>query len=284
MIEKLSRELSLKPPNLERLGMWEKLLSRKKERTIKIAIAGKYTQLEDSYASIAESLLHCEFNLGVKIEKLWIDTAENYGEEILKGVSGIIIPGGFGERGALGKLEIIKYARENKIPFLGICYGLQLAVVEFIRNVCGMKDANSTEIDSKTKNPVITLLDEQKNIVKLGGTMRLGDCRAKLKEGIISSVYKERNMTEGEDSFVVSERHRHRYEANPNYIKVLEKNGMVISGKSVIRDLVEFIELPQKTHPYFVATQSHPELKSKLENPAPLFYGLVSAALKKVRD
>ncbi len=284
MIEKLSKELLLKPPKLEKLQVWENFLSRKKERRIKIAIAGKYMQLEDSYASIVESLLHCEFNLGVKIEKLWIDTAESYGEEILKEVSGIIVPGGFGERGVLGKLKIIKYARENKIPFLGICYGLQLAVVEFLRDVCGVKDANSTEIDSKTKNPVITLLDEQKNIVKLGGTMRLGDCRAKLKKGIISSLYKERNMTEREDSFVVSERHRHRYEVNPNYIKVLEKNGLVISGKSVKRDLVEFIELPQKIHPYFVATQSHPELKSRLENPAPLFYGLVSAALKKARD
>ncbi len=259
------------------LKEWEKLVNNIKspKSQVKIAMCGKYTELRDSYASVIEALIHAGANLGTKVIVEWIETTDIEAgklkiEDAMKNIQGIIVPGGFGDRGIEGKIEMIKYARENKIPFLGLCYGLQLAVVEFARNVCNLKGAHTTEVNSETKHAVIDILPEQKAIMKKGGTMRLGAYEADVKEGtLIHKLYK---------STKVSERHRHRYEVNPEYHDSLEKNGLIFSGTSEKGKLVEFIEL--KDHPCFIATQSHPELKSKLEYPAPMFYGFVQAAMK----
>jgi len=240
------------------------------EEEITIAIAGKYTSLEDSYASIIEALNHCSSLYSVKINLRWIETSDE--DFNLGGISGVIVPGGFGSRGTDGKLRIIEHCRKEGIPFLGICYGLQMAVIEFARNVCGISDAHSTEIKQDTGNPVIDILEEQKNIIDKGGTMRLGSWPAIIKEG--TRVYSLYNSSR------VDERHRHRYEVNPNYHGILENNGLIFSGTSPDGKLVEFIELPSEKHPYFVATQGHPELKSSLFKPAPLFRGLIEAALE----
>jgi len=256
------------------LERWRYLIEKKEsaERKIVIAIAGKYTSLEDSYASIVEALKHCEANCEVKISVRWINTEDENVD--LKGVDGVIIPGGFGSRGTEGKIKIIEYCRENGLPFLGICYGLQMAVVEFARNVCGLENANTTEVDKKCSHAVVDILDEQKNIKDKGGTMRLGAYLAVVKKG--SKVW---DLYGGGEVF---ERHRHRYEVNPGYHEALTGKGLVFSGMSPDRKLVEFIEL--KNHPYFVATQAHPELKSSLLKPAPLFVGLVEAAMKISKD
>lgn len=241
-------------------------------KKITVAIAGKYTQLEDSYASIIESIKHCSANLRCVINIKWIETSnENDLLHELKDVDAVIVPGGFGTRGVEGKIEVIKYCRKNNIPFLGICYGLQLSVVEYARNVCKIYDATSEEIDENAKHQVISFLSEQKKITNKGGTMRLGSYPAILKKD--SKVY---NLYNAE---LIHERHRHRYEVNPDYIKILENNGMIFSGMSPDKRLVEFVELAN--HPYFVATQAHPELKSSLFKPAPLFMGLVEAALQR---
>lgn len=250
------------------LGEWEKLLKNRREaqKEITIAIAGKYVALEDSYASIIEALHHCEANFATKINVRFIDTRKN--DCNLDGVSGVIVPGGFGSEGTQGKIEVIKMCREKKIPFLGLCYGLQMAVVEFAQHVCNLS-ANSTEIVSDIEHPVVDLLEEQKAVTDKGGTMRLGSYKAILRDGsVVHSLY---------NASVVHERHRHRYEVNPAYHKVLQDNGLVLSGSSPDGTLVEFIELAD--HPYFVATQAHPELKSTLLAPAPLFRGLVAAAI-----
>jgi CTP synthase len=234
-------------------------------------MCGKYTKLEDSYASIIESLNHCSAHLGCKINLEWIETTDLKDAKVLDSMDGVIIPGGFGSRGTEGKIEIIRKAREENIPFLGLCLGLQLAVVDYARNVCRLKGANSTEFDPDTPYPVIDILPEQKNIKEKGGTMRLGAYAAIVKKGsIISKLYK---------SSVISERHRHRYEVNPEYHKVLTDKGLVFSGMSKDGRLVEFIELPHLK--YFVATQAHPELKSRLEKPSPLFYGFAQASLHR---
>lgn len=258
------------------LKTWSKLVSNMASPTqnVHIAICGKYTQLQDSYVSIFESLNHCGAHLNVKVTYEFLETSnttQSQIQEVLSRSDGIIVPGGFGKRGVEGKIAVIKYARENNIPFLGICLGLQLAVVEFARHVCNLKRANSTEFDEMTPHKVIDILEEQKLITAKGATMRLGAYPAVLKKGSkIAKLYK---------SLKATERHRHRYEVNPTYHELLESQGLVISGKAPDRDLAEFIELPN--HPYFVATQAHPELKSTLEKPAPLFYGLVQAALRR---
>jgi CTP synthase len=184
-------------------------------------------------------------------------------------VDGIVVPGGFGHRGTEGKIEVIRAAREKNIPFLGLCLGLQLAVIEFARNVCGLTGANSTEMDPNTPHPVIDILPEQKTVRDKGGTMRLGAYPAILKKGtLVHSLY---------GASEVSERHRHRYEVNPDYHRVIQEKGMVFSGSSKDGRLVEFIELSQ--HKFFAATQAHPELKSRMETPAPMFYGFVKACM-----
>lgn len=263
--EKLS--LSVKP-KLDRLV---NLIKNKEsaDKEITIAIAGKYTALEDSYASIIEALNHCAAHFATKINVKWIETSVDNLD--FSGIEGVIVPGGFGIRGVEGKIKVIKYCRENNIPFLGICYGLQMAVIEFARNVCNLQGANTTEVDLNCAHPVVDILEEQKSIGEKGGTMRLGAYPAVLREGsIIHSLYRTKE---------VSERHRHRYEINPKYHEILERKGMVLSGFSPDRLLVEFIEV--QNHPYFVATQAHPELKSNIFRPAPLFVGLVKSILKK---
>lgn len=252
---------------------------RNSSKEVTIGIIGKYTFVHDSYLSIIKALEHAGPYLGARIKIKWIESTDLDDKKIsvedaLKNVDGIIVPGGFGKRGTEGKIAAIRYARENKIPYLGLCLGMQLAVVEFARDVCNLKGANSTEFDSNTPYPVIDFIPEQVDIVKqsnYGGTMRLGAYPAVLKDGTkVKEMYKEDE---------ISERHRHRYEVNPEYIKILEKNGLVFSGKSPNGVLMEFMEL--KDHPFFVGTQSHPCLKSKPMNPAPLFVGLVKASLEK---
>jgi len=267
----LEDRLGLKAkPNLLR---WKKLIENHRTNTLTIGICGKYTALEDSYASVVEALHHAGNQNDVSIKIKWIDTTKiNDGNiaESLKDLDGIIVPGGFGSRGIEGKITVITYCRKNKVPYLGLCYGLQLAVVEFARNVCGLK-AHTTEIEKNTSEPVIDILPDKKNLLDIGGTLRLGAYPAKLRKGtLVYSLYGTKD---------VSERHRHRYEVNPKYHKMLEEKGLVLSGLSPDGKLVEFIELAN--HPYFVATQAHPELKSSLLKPAPLFNGLIKAAMKK---
>jgi len=256
------------PPDLRK---WKQLIEniKKPEREITVAMCGKYTKLEDSYASIIESFNHCCAHLGCRVNLKWVETTGLRDTSFMDGIDGIVVPGGFGSRGTEGKIEVIRAAREKGIPFLGLCLGLQLAVIEFARHVCGLENANSTEIDEKTPHPVIDILPEQKEIENKGGTMRLGAYTALLdKDSLVHSLY---------DDDEVSERHRHRYEVNPEYHEELKQKGMTFSGTSRDGRLVEFIEL--KDHRFFVATQAHPELKSRMEHPAPLFYGFVKACL-----
>jgi len=258
----------------EDLGEWEKLVNNIKspKKSATIAVCGKYTELKDSYASIIEALTHAGAHCNAGIKLKWVETSEVEDGKLsvndaLRDVDGVLIPGGFGARGVEGKMSIINHARTHNIPFLGICYGLQLAIVEFARNVCNLKGAHTTEIDEKTPHPVIDYIPEQRNVKSKGGTMRLGACKAILQKGMI--VHKLYNAD------VAWERHRHRYEVNPAYHDILLKNGMVFSGSSENKRLVEFIELP--SHPFFVATQAHNELTSRLEAPNPLFLGFVQA-------
>ncbi|MFH1174504.1 MAG: CTP synthase (glutamine hydrolyzing) [archaeon] len=268
----LESKLGLKlKPDFEQ---WKKLLNNfdHPDKNITIAICGKYTRLEDSYASINEALKHCRAHFGTNIKVKWIDTTNlNDAEPALQGIDAVIVPGGFGSRGTEGKIKVIEHCRTQGIPFLGICFGMQLAVIEFARNICNLVSANSTEINPDTLYPVIDILPEQKTVTLKGGTMRLGSYPALLKQGSLAySLY-------GTTS--ARERHRHRYEVNPDYHKLLEEHGLVFSGMSPDGRLAEFVELP--SHPYYIGTQGHPELKSSLLHPAPLFYGLVRAALKK---
>ncbi len=266
---------------------WEKMISHfrkideKYENTdkkkVNIAIVGKYVKLEDSYLSVVESIKHAAYENGVKANIKFIDcetVTNRNAREKLQGIDGIIVPGGFGGRGIEGKIQTVKYARENNIPFLGICLGMQMAVVEFARDILNIKDANSLEFDEKTKNPVIHIMESQKNITKKGGTMRLGAYPCILKKSSLASkLYKTEE---------ISERHRHRYEFNNEYRKEMEDNGMTISGTSPDGELVEIIEI--KNHPYFIASQFHPELKSRPDKPHPLFVGLLKAAKKKIEE
>jgi CTP synthase len=256
---------------------WEKNVVNKvlcpKER-ICIAIVGKYMTLQDAYKSIYESLIHAGIANDTRVEIRKIDSEELQKQDVKKaldGVSGILVPGGFGYRGIEGKISAIKFARENNIPFLGLCLGMQCAVIEFSRNVCGLKDANSTEFKPNNRNPVIGLLEEQQKVKNLGGTMRLGAYPCRLKKGTLASKLYRKSQIE--------ERHRHRYEFNNKYRALLEKKGMVFCGIYPKGNLVEIIEL--KKHPFFVAVQFHPEFKSKPDKSHPLFRGFIKAALDK---
>ncbi|MBD3309794.1 CTP synthase, partial [Candidatus Woesearchaeota archaeon] len=265
---------------------WKEYITNVKEldKEVVIGIVGKYFDigeftLEDSYISVIEAVKHACWEQGVKPIIRWIDS-KAYEQDAsalkdLDSIGGVIVPGGFGSSGVEGKITAIRYCRENKIPYLGLCYGMQLAVVEFARDVAGLEGAHTTEIDQKTKYPVIDILPEQKKLIEksqYGATMRLGAYPAKLKNGTkVSGLYGEKEE--------ISERHRHRYEVNPEFIEKLEAKGLVFSGASPDRRLMEFIELTD--HPYFVATQAHPEFKSRFMHPAPLFKGLVEAAVKR---
>jgi CTP synthase len=256
---------------------WEKNVVERvlyPHKNVKIALVGKYITLQDAYKSIYEALVHAGIYNDTKVEIKKIDSEDLEKEnpqKLLNDVSGILVPGGFGYRGIEGKIKAIKFARQNNIPFLGLCLGMQCSIIEFSRGVCGLTDANSTEFKANTKQPVISLLLEQKKVKDLGGTMRLGEypCRIK-KNSLAFSLYKKE---------LISERHRHRYEFNNKYRKLLEAKGMVFSGIYPKKNLVEIIEL--KNHPYFVCVQFHPEFKSKPDQPHPLFRGFIAASLEK---
>lgn len=271
--------LGMKAPAAD-MQAWEKMVKKIKSpcKETEIALVGKYVELPDAYLSVAEALRHAGTGHGAEVKIRWIDSEElekeDYDlEQVFSGVNGILVPGGFGDRGIEGKIEAIRYAREKEIPYLGICLGMQCAVIEFARNVCGMKKANSTEFDKETKYPVIDLLPEQKDVEDMGGTMRLGISPVKLlHDSIVYSAY----INE-----VIYERHRHRYEVNNQYREELAKNGMVFSGTSPDNRLIEAAELPG--HPWFVASQFHPEFKSRPNRPHPLFKQFIGATLENKR-
>jgi len=310
--KKLLYKLGLVPKQEPQWDEWRKLVQviQTPKNTLDIAIVGKYLDignysLTDSYVSVKEALIHAGASHDCSINIHWVDSKRLETEDsasVLGDFDGIIVPGGFGNSGVEGKINAINYARIMNQPFLGLCYGMQLAVVEYSRNVCNLKDAHSTECNPDTSNPVIDLLPEQKNISSKGGTMRLGAYGAILKEETkVIELYRKLNRFEHDagqvekirndemndfrmgnmEGSVVLEIHRHRYEQSTEFVSRLEQQGLVFSGYHERKDgtrLMEFIELPN--HPYFVATQSHPEFKSRLGNPAPLFYGFVEAALK----
>lgn len=258
------------PDNTNWQEMIDTIRKIREEDTLKVAIVGKYVKLEDSYISVVESLRHCGYQNQVKVEVDLIDSESiqhNNVKEKLQKYQGIVVPGGFGNRGIEGKIKTIQYARENNIPFLGICLGMQMAVVEFARNVLKLEDAHSAEFSKTTQNPVIHIMEEQKGITEKGGTMRLGSYPCYIKEN--SKVYEIYGKKE------ITERHRHRYEYNNEYREKLEKAGLICSGVSPDGKLVEIVEL--KNHPYFIGVQFHPELKSRPNKPAPVFNGLIKA-------
>jgi CTP synthase len=254
---------------------WANMVTRMKnpQYQVKIGICGKYINLKDAYKSIIESFIHAGGANSAKVELVWISSekiSEDGPDAHLSDIDALLVPGGFGERGIEGKIEAINYIRTKNIPFLGICLGLQCAVIEYARNVCGISEANSAEFYPETKDPVIHLMATQKKVSEKGGTMRLGSYPCRISKGTLA------NKLYG--SLSINERHRHRYEVNNNYREKLEVNGLVCSGVYIEENLVEIIELP--THPFFIAGQFHPELKSHPMNPHPLFVGLVEAALK----
>ncbi len=243
---------------------------------VTIGITGKYTSLRDSYASILRALEHAGAANKVKVNVKWIDTTDITDKnvaEALEGVDGIIVPGGFGVRGTSGKIECVRYVRENKIPYLGICLGFQMAVVEYARNVCGLADADSTEINPDCKTPVISILPEQKKIEGLGGNMRLGGQDVQITPDTLAA-----RLFDSAES--IRQRFRHRFEVDPDYIEKLQQSGLVFSGRHPQQPIMQILELPQEVHPYFVASQFHPEFTSRPLRPNPLYEGLVAATLK----
>ena len=259
-----------------------KAMTRRSEAAVepvRIALVGKYVQLEDAYLSVVESLRHAGVGHGCKVEIDWIDSEKLEAAEAdarLSAADGILIPGGFGGRGVEGKISAAQVAREEGIPFLGICLGMQVAVCEYARNVAGMDGANSTEFEPETEHPVVDLLPEQKEVADMGGTMRLGADPVALVEGTrLREIY-------GSDT--ASERHRHRYEVNNLLRPRIEEAGLVVSGTSPDGRLVEAVELPESVHPFYVASQYHPEFKSRPDRPSPLFNGFVGAALERARE
>ncbi|OKY77697.1 MAG: CTP synthase (UTP-ammonia lyase) PyrG [Candidatus Methanohalarchaeum thermophilum] len=270
----LVNHLDLSNPE-RNLEDWQKKVDNilEPDKKISVSLVGKYTELEDAYMSVIEALKHAAAEKNCGYEIIWTDAEnlENNPEKVkkLEKADGILVPGGFGERGAEGKIRAIKYARENQLPFLGLCFGFQLAVIEFARNVLGLEGANSTELEEETPHPVIDLLPEQKEVDDMGGTMRLGNQITVLEEGtLVHRLY-------GKDK--VKERHRHRYEVNPNYIEEIKDSGLNFSGRDLEGRRMECLEIP--SHNFFIGTQFHPEFRSRLEEPSPPFLGFVNAML-----
>ncbi len=267
------KKLNIVNNNEPELSKWKEFLDKLKYPKSKVAIGliGKYLELQDAYKSILESFIHagamneCQVQI-INIHSEFI-TDDNVAEK-LTGLDGLLVAPGFGHRGVEGKIVAVKYARENGLPFFGICLGMQMAAIEFARNVLGLKDAHSTEMDPDTKEPVIDLMEEQKKVTAKGGTMRLGSYPCDIKEGSLAHIIYGKTP--------ISERHRHRWEFNNKYLEQFEKAGMVASGKNPGTDLVEIIELPK--HPFFIGVQYHPELKSTVENPQPIFVHFITAA------
>ncbi len=269
-------KLGLPTKSAPNLSNWKNFLEKLKNPTneITIGLIGKYVELKDSYKSISESIIHAGVANETRVNVKWIHseklTKSNVKKE-LKDLQGVLVAPGFGSRGISGKIEAVQYARENNIPFFGICLGMQCAVIEFARNVLGLDDAHTTEIDESTKHPVISMMEEQKTIANMGGTMRLGAYKCQLKPKTkVAAAY---------NTDVISERHRHRYEFNNNYLKDFEKAGMISAGKNPETGLVEIVEIPN--HSWFVGTQFHPEYKSTVDNPHPVFVAFIQAALNK---
>jgi len=272
------RKLRL-PANAPQLEDWANIVERitQPERRVKIALVGKYVELKDAYISINEALYHAGIHhcAAVDIQRIDSESIENEGIGVLRGAHGILVAPGFGARGIKGKLKAIRYARENRVPFLGICYGMQLACVEFARNVCGLPESMTREVDETTIDPIIDFMPDQRNLEVYGGTMRLGSYTCELDAGTLAAkAYGELNITE---------RHRHRYEFNNRYRPLFEEHGLRFSGHHVIgkTTLVEMIELPPDMHPWFVGTQAHPEFKSRPNRPSPLYRDFVGAALSR---
>ncbi|MBI2431196.1 MAG: CTP synthase [Candidatus Levybacteria bacterium] len=288
ILEKL--KLPVRKPNLAK---WEGLIEKikaKKEKHIEIAIVGKYFgtgdyQLRDSYAALFDAIDHAAWKVGVSVKTHWVDAerVEKEGEEIIGIPDGIIVPIGWGERGAEGMIVAASYARRKNIPYLGLCYGMQLAVVAFARDILGWKDANTTENSKNTAYPVIDLMPKQKEFMErraYGGTMRLGAWEAIVKEGTRAyTLYDQYRVFIDKQKGLTSERHRHRYEFNNKFTEGFERHGFVISARSVIESLVEIIELPQSSHPFYLGTQGHPEYKSRPLRPHPLFLGFLRACM-----
>jgi len=285
--------IKFRKPDLRKINSFEKKLSFLKKK-VKIAMVGKYYSsgkfsLADSYISVTEAIKHASWHLGFKPEIVWYDSeiGEKDGFKGLEKVDGIIVPQGWGSRGVEGKIKAVEFARTRKIPYLGLCFGMQMACIEFARNVCGLKNANSTEANPKTPYPVIHMMPEQKKYLKkqqFGDTIRLGDWPCKLqKNSIIRNAYEKQSgdaAIKQSNNGLVSERHRHRYEFNQKYKKLLEKKGMKFTGMSPDGKLVEAIELDQNTHPFFLGTQFHPEYKSKPLIPHPIFIAFIKASGK----
>jgi CTP synthase len=272
VLEKLKMDYS--PANMVE---WEKMVYKMNHlsKKVKVAVVGKYVELPDAYISVTEALHHAGISNDAEVKIHWvnseeIEAADTDFSEVFSGCKGILVPGGFGDRGVEGKIQSIQYARENKIPFLGLCLGMQCAVIEFARHVCSMSDANSTEFNAETTHPVIDLMSSQVNIEEKGGTMRLGSYPCKLAEGT--------HTREAYGEELIHERHRHRFEFNNAYREQLRQEGLVVAGTLPDNSLVEVIEV--KDHPWFVGSQFHPELKSRPNNPHPLFIGFVKAALQ----
>ncbi len=279
----LCQRLGLDPPHEADMSDWERMtrIILDPPDMVRIAIVGKYVELKDAYKSISESLVHAGIPNRVGVRQIWVDSESLEGrdigdarlDEIFQDCHGILVPGGFGDRGIQGKITAVRYAREKSIPYFGICLGLQCAMIEIGRDVAGLAMANSAEFDPATPHPVIHLMEEQKEVKNLGGTMRLGAWPALLKEGSIARASYDREE--------ISERHRHRYEVNNDYREAFEEVGVQFSGTSPGGDLVEIMELP--AHPFFVAVQFHPELKSRPQRPHPLFREFVGAAVEHQR-
>ena len=258
---------------------WNEMLDsiKGRNRKVTIGLVGKYVQLHDAYLSVAEAIRHAGYVYSTRTNIEWIDSeqiTDDNAAEILGGCDGIIVPGGFGDRGIPGMISTAKYARENNVPYLGICLGMQVAVIEFARNVCQIKDANSGEFDENTMNKVIDFMPDQSDSINKGGTLRLGAYPCRVKEGT--------KMFECYGADLISERHRHRYEFNNDYLETLENGGLMISGTSPDNSIVETVEVPEND--FFVGVQFHPEFKSRPNKAHPLFMGLVRNSLKRSKE